>query len=90
MKGYYKDEKRTSKVLKDGWLNTEDFGYINKRGQLVINGRKKNVIILSNGKNIYPEEIENYILSIPYVQEVVVKALKNKKGQENLFAQKYF
>ncbi len=82
MQGYYKDAKKTARVLKNGWFNTEDYGSINKKGQLVINGRKKNLIVLDNGKNIYPEEIENYILSIPYVQEVVVKAKKNKNGQE--------
>ncbi len=82
MQGYYKDAEKTDRVLKNGWFNTEDYGSINKKGQLVINGRKKNLIVLDNGKNIYPEEIENYILSIPYVQEVVVKAKKNKNGQE--------
>ena len=82
MQGYYKDAEKTARVLKNGWFNTEDYGSINKKGQLVINGRKKNLIVLDNGKNIYPEEIENYILSIPYVQEVVVKAKKNKNGQE--------
>lgn len=82
MKGYYKDEERTNKVLKDGWFNTEDYGSINKKGQLIINGRKKNLIVLDNGKNVYPEEIENYILGIDYVQEVVVKGTKNNIGQE--------
>lgn len=82
MLGYYKDQEKTDKVLKDGWFNTEDYGHINKKGQLVINGRKKNLIVLDNGKNIYPEEIENYILGIPYVQEVVVKGKKNSQGQE--------
>lgn len=82
MLGYYKDPERTEKVLKDGWFNTEDYGKINKKGQLVINGRKKNVIVLRNGKNIYPEEIENYVLRVPYVQETIVKAVKNDKGQE--------
>ena len=82
MMGYYKDPERTEKVLKDGWFNTEDYGKVNKKGQLVINGRKKNVIVLSNGKNIYPEEIENYVLRVPYVQETIVKAVKNDKGQE--------
>ncbi len=82
MQGYYKDAEKTARVLKNGWFNTEDYGSINKKGQLIINGRKKNLIVLDNGKNIYPEEIENYILSIPYVQEVVVKAKKNKNGQE--------
>ena len=82
MQGYYKEPEKTAKVLKDGWFNTEDYGKINDKGQLVINGRKKNVIVLNNGKNIYPEEIENYILRIPYVQETIVKAVKNDKGQE--------
>ena len=82
MMGYYKDQERTEKVLKDGWFNTEDYGRFNSKGQLIINGRKKNVIVLSNGKNIYPEEIENYIYKIPYVTEVMVKADKNNNGEE--------
>ena len=82
MMGYYKDPERTAKVLKDGWFNTEDYGRVNKKGQLIINGRKKNVIVLNNGKNIYPEEIENYVLRVPYIQEVIVKAVKNEQGQE--------
>ena len=82
MKGYYKDQEKTDRVLKDGWFNTEDYGRINKKGQLIINGRKKNMIVLDNGKNVYPEEIENYILGVPYVQEVVVKGKKNEIGQE--------
>jgi len=82
MKGYYKEPEKTARVLKDGWFNTEDYGHINKKGQLVISGRKKNLIVLDNGKNVYPEEIENYILGIPYVQEVVVKGKKNEIGQE--------
>ena len=82
MKGYYKEKEKTDRVLKDGWFNTEDFGHMNKKGQLVINGRKKNLIVLDNGKNVYPEEIENFILSIPYVQEVIVKGKKNELGQE--------
>ena len=82
MIGYYKDKERTDKVLKDGWFNTEDYGKVNEKGQLVINGRKKNVIVLTNGKNVYPEEIENYILRIPYVEETIVKSVKNDIGQE--------
>lgn len=82
MKGYYKDQEKTDRVLIDGWFNTEDYGRMNKRGQLIINGRKKNIIVLDNGKNVYPEEIENYILGIPYVQEVIVKGKKNEIGQE--------
>lgn len=82
MMGYYKDKERTQKVLKDGWFNTEDYGHFNEKGQLVINGRKKNLIVLDNGKNVYPEEIEMYISKIPYVQEVIVKGKKNEIGQE--------
>ena len=82
MKGYYKDQEKTDRVLVDGWFNTEDYGRLNKRGQLIINGRKKNMIVLDNGKNVYPEEIENYILGVPYIQEVVVRGKKNEIGQE--------
>ena len=82
MMGYYKEPEKTAKVLQDGWFNTEDYGRMNEKGQLIINGRKKNLIVLDNGKNVYPEEIENYILGIPYVQEVVVKGKKNAIGQE--------
>ena len=82
MKGYYKDTEKTNRVLKDGWFNTEDYGRFNNKGQLVINGRKKNMIVLDNGKNVYPEEIENYILGIPYIQEAIVKSKKNAIGQE--------
>ena len=82
MMGYYKDPERTKRVLKDGWFNTEDYGRFNEKHQLVINGRKKNLIVLDNGKNVYPEEIENYILGIPYIAEVIVKGIKNDIGQE--------
>jgi len=83
MLGYYKQPEKTKEVLtEDGWFYTGDYGYINKKERLVITGRKKNIIVLSNGKNIYPEEIEGYIQNIPYVEEVIVKGLKNDKGDE--------
>ena len=82
MMGYYKDKERTDKVLKDGWFNTEDYGRFNSKGQLIINGRKKNIIVLNNGKNIYPEEIENYIYKIPYVADAIIKPNKNDSGEE--------
>ncbi|HZK28678.1 MAG TPA: class I adenylate-forming enzyme family protein, partial [Clostridia bacterium] len=82
MMGYYKMPEKTAEVLRDGWFYTGDYGYITLKDQLVITGRKKNLIILSNGKNIYPEELENEILSIPEVQEVVVRAIKDDKGNE--------
>ncbi len=75
MLGYYEDEEATKKVLKKGWLYTGDVGYFDNQGNLVISGRTKNVIVTQNGKNIYPEEIENYINKIPYVSESMVYGL---------------
>lgn len=72
MLGYYNDEASTNEVLKDGWFHTGDLGYINKDGFLFVTGRKKNLIILANGENVSPEEIEQYVERIPEVQEVVV------------------
>ena len=92
MLGYYKDEKKTKEVLTDdGWFNTGDFGRITDKGQLQIIGRQKNFFVLGNGKNIYPEEIENYVLAIPYVKEVIVEASKNEYGMNgsNLCAEVY-
>jgi long-chain acyl-CoA synthetase len=82
MLGYYKQSELTAEVLKDGWFYTGDYGRMNDKGQLLITGRKKNIIVLSNGKNIYPEEIESYIQAISYVSEVVVKSTKDETGQE--------
>lgn len=72
MLGYYKNEDATKEVLRDGWFNTEDIARIDEDGFLFITGRKKNLIVLSNGKNVYPEEIEGYLMRIPYIKEVVV------------------
>ncbi|MBQ2811921.1 MAG: AMP-binding protein, partial [Clostridia bacterium] len=78
MLGYYNRPDLTAEVIKDGWFYTGDYGYINSREQLVICGRKKNVIVLDNGKNIYPEEIEGYIQGIDFVTEVVVFGEQNE------------
>ena len=90
MLGYYKNEELTKEVIKKGWFNTGDYGRMNEKRQLIITGRKKNLIVLANGKNVFPEELENYILGIPYIQEVVVRGIKNEKGIENaLLAEVY-
>ena len=82
MKGYFKNPSATAAAIIDGWFYTGDYGYLDDKDQLIITGRKKNIIVLSNGKNIYPEEIENYIMNIPYIQEVVVRGIRNEKGEE--------
>ena len=87
MLGYYKNQKLTDEVLKDGWFNTGDYGNLNKKGQLSITGRKKNLIVLNNGKNVFPEEIESYISRIPYVQEVVVRGIKEDGREVGLLAE---
>lgn len=69
MKGYYENEEATKKVLKNGWFHTGDLGYMDKDGYFYISGRDKNVIVLKNGKNIYPEELEILISNLPYVSE---------------------
>ena len=72
MLGYYEMPEETENVLKDGWFYTGDLGYLDKDGFLFITGRKKNVIVLKNGKNIYPEEIELLLSNLPYVSENMV------------------
>lgn len=82
MKGYYKRPDLTGEVIRDGWFYTGDYGYINEKDEIVLTGRKKNIIVLNNGKNIYPEEIEGHIQNIPYVTEVVVSGITNEFGQD--------
>jgi long-chain acyl-CoA synthetase len=80
MKGYWNRPDATAAVLKDGWLLTGDLGQFDARGNLVITGRKKDVIVLSNGKNIYPEEIEAHYSKSPYIKEICVMGLEAKPG----------
>ena len=72
MKGYYKDPESTAEAFEGEWFKTGDYGKIDKDGFLFITGRKKNLIILSNGENVSPEGIELELMRLPYVKEVVV------------------
>ena len=81
MIGYYNNEKETQKVLKDGWFSTGDLGYFDNDGFLYVTGRKKDLIVLKNGKNIYPQELEFLINKMSFVEESMVYAKKTEKGE---------
>jgi len=73
MLGYYENEEATKEVFtEDGWFRTGDLGYIDKDGFLFVTGRKKDVIVLKNGKNIFPEELEMLVNQLPYVAESIL------------------
>lgn len=73
MLGYYKDPEGTKAVLGDGWVHTGDLGYVDEEGFLFLTGRKKNLIILANGENVSPEELEEKLSECPDIQEALVK-----------------
>ena len=82
MLGYYKDEEATAAVFtEDGFFRTGDIGYLDKHNYIYITGRKKNVIILSNGKNVFPEELEEYLSEIPFIKESVVLGRKQNGAE---------
>jgi long-chain acyl-CoA synthetase len=83
MRGYWNRPQATADVLHDGWFYTGDLGYFDSRGNLFITGRRKEVIVLANGKNVYPEEIEAHYLQAPYVKEICVMALEARPGDPN-------
>lgn len=82
MLGYYKAPELTAEVIVDGWLYTGDLGFIDKDGFLHITGRRKNVIVTANGKNIFPEELETYLSRNPYVLESVVVGVPDETGRD--------
>jgi len=81
MKGYWNRPDATAAALRDGWLYTGDLGYFDSHGNLFLTGRKKEVIVLSNGKNVYPEEIEAHYLKSPFIKEIAVVGLEAKPGE---------
>ena len=81
MLGYFKDEEATREALTpDGYFRTGDYGKLGKNGEIYITGRKKNLIILSNGKNVYPEEIEAEFIAVPGVIDIIVYEGQSKRG----------
>lgn len=82
MLGYYNMPELTEEVKRDGWFYTGDLGYLDADGFLHITGRKKNVIVTANGKNVFPEELETYLCRNPFVAEAVVVGVMNEKKKD--------
>ena len=82
MIGYYNNKEATDENLKDGWYYTGDLGYIDNNNYIYITGRKKNVIIAKNGKNIYPEELEFYLNRCKYIEESMAWGKVNEDSGE--------
>ncbi|MEJ5263004.1 MAG: AMP-binding protein [Ignavibacterium sp.] len=87
MLGYYKNPKLTQEVFENGWFKTGDLGFFDEDGFLHIAGRKKNVIIANNGKNVFPEEIEDLLNRSPFIQECMVYGEQDEKHDEVIAAQ---
>lgn len=81
MLGYYENPEATKEIMKGGWFHTGDLGYYNEDGYLFITGRKKEVIVLKNGENVFPSEIEFLVNKLPYVVESIVFPRENSKGE---------
>ena len=84
MLGYYEDEEKTNEVLKDGWFYTGDLGYMDKKGILYITGRKKDMIVLKNGKKVFPEELETLINRLDFVKECMVFGMPDKDDASDI------
>jgi len=80
--GYWNRPDATAQALRDGWFYTGDLGYFDSHGNLFLTGRKKEVIVLSNGKNVYPEEIEAHYLKSQFIKEIAVMGLEGKPGED--------
>ena len=84
MLGYYENEEETNKVLKEGWFYTGDLGYIDKDGFIFITGRQKNMIVLKNGKKVFPEEIETLVNRIDLVEECMVFGMPDENDKNDV------
>lgn len=87
MMGYYENPEATAEVFENGYFKTGDLGYLDKNSFLYITGRKKNVIVTKNGKNIFPEELETYLGRSPYISESMVYGVDNEEGDTDVYAQ---
>ena len=84
MLGYYENEEATNAVLQDGWFYTGDLGYIDKDGFLFITGRRKDMIVLKNGKKVFPEEVETLVNRIPEVEECFVFGMPEEDDKSKI------
>lgn len=84
MLGYYNNEEATKEAMEDGWFHTGDLGYIDKDGYLFVTGRKKSVIVLKNGKNIFPEEEETLINKLDGIKESMIYGMPSKEDKDDL------
>jgi long-chain acyl-CoA synthetase len=86
MMGYYRNPEATAEVLNDGWFRTGDLGHLDGDGYLFITGRRKEVIVLASGKNVYPEDVEKEYLKIPLIKEIGVRAAEREGRTEGIDA----
>ncbi len=84
MLGYYENEEATNAVLKDGWFYTGDLAYFDKEGYLFLSGRKKDMIVLKNGKKVFPDELETLINRMDEVSECIVYGMPDNKDKNDL------
>ena len=84
MLGYYENEEETKKVIKDGWFYTGDLGYIDSEGFIFLTGRQKDMIVLKNGKKVFPEELETLINRLELVKESIVFGMPDEKDKNDL------
>ncbi|MCL2877648.1 MAG: AMP-binding protein [Acidobacteria bacterium] len=81
MAGYYNNPEATRQAIRDGWFHSGDLGRLDEKGNLFITGREKEVIVLANGKNLYPDELEKHYLQCPYIQEIAIVGIRGEDGR---------